>query len=388
MAQKKPQTQLALYLASVILHYNTKQDGLGIMTAGKPIFVVLALAATAQLAGCGVGEASVGDAEAIQAATPVPVQVAQPYREDIFATYSATATIASDADAPVVARVAGDVVELLAEEGQYVEEGQPLARLDGERLRLEMLAARANLEQARGELARHRDLHARGLVSAASFDNLKYNLEALEATHELRKLEYDYATIRAPIAGYVAARDIKPGQHLAVGDVAFRITDTRELLAYLHIPQAELGKFTAGHAASVEVASMPGVAFSAKIARISPTIDTRNGTFRATAVIDNAAGELAPGMFGRFTVAYEKHADALVVPAEALLDEDDENAVYVVNDGEVVRRVVETGVEANGKVEILAGLNEEDVVVVIGHGNLRDGSRVLASNTLQDSFTG
>ena len=358
------------------------------MKAATTIFTVLALAATSQLAGCGVGEASVADANAIQAATPVPVQVAQPFREDIFATYSATATIASDADAPVVARVAGEVIELLVEEGDYVAEGQALARLDGDRSRLEMLAARANLDQARGELARNRDLHARGLISAASFDNMQYTLEALEATYELRKLEYGYATIRAPIAGYVAARNIKPGQHLSVNDVAFRVTDTRELIAYLHIPQAELQKFSAGHRASVEVASMPGAEYAATIARISPTIDARNGTFRATAVINNAAGRLAPGMFGNFTIAYEKHADAMVVPVAALIDEDQESAVYVVNDGEVVRRIVVTGIEADGKVEILAGLNDNDVVVVVGHANLRDGSRVLASDKLKDSFAG
>ena len=358
------------------------------MRARKPIIAILTLAAAAHLAGCGVGEASVADAQAIQAATPVPVQVVQPFRDDIFATYSATATISSDADAPVVARVAGDVIELLAEEGEYVKAGQALARLDGERLRLEMLAARANLEQARSELARNTDLHDRGLISAASFDKLQYTLEALEATYELRKLEHGYATIRAPISGYVASRDIKPGQHLAVDEVAFRITDTSELIAYLHIPQAELQKFAAGHTANVEVASMPGDAFPATITRISPTIDTRNGTFRATAVIDNAGGELAPGMFGRFTVAYEKHADALVVPVEALIDEDDESAVYVVNGDQVILRAVETGVQADGRVEILDGLDEQDTVVVVGHSNLRDGSRVLASNTLQDSFTG
>jgi multidrug efflux pump subunit AcrA (membrane-fusion protein) len=93
-------------------------------------------------------------------------------------------------------------------------------------------------------------------------------------------------------------------------------------------------------------------------------------------------------MFGRFTVAYEKHADALVVPVQALIDEDDQSAVYVVNNDEVVLRVVETGVETGGMVEILNGLNEQDTVVVVGHSNLRDGSRVLASNTLKEGFTG
>ena len=111
------------------------------MKAFTSIIVLLALAAT--LAGCGVGEASASDAEAVQAATPVPVEVAQPYRANVRATYAATATITSDSDAPAVARVSGVVVELLVEEGEIVTEGQVLARLDGERLRLEMLAAKA-----------------------------------------------------------------------------------------------------------------------------------------------------------------------------------------------------------------------------------------------------
>jgi membrane fusion protein (multidrug efflux system) len=356
------------------------------MKALTSIIVLLALAAT--LTGCGVGEASVSDAEAVQAATPVPVEVAQPFRADLRATYSATATITSDNDAPVVARVNGEVVELLVEEGDFVTDGQVMARLDGQRLRLEMLAAKASLEQARAEYERNQDLHKRGLISAAAFDNLKYDLQALEATYELKKLNYGYSSIRAPIAGVVASRDVKPGQHLNVNDLAFRVTDTSELIAYLQIPQSELPKFAAGHEVSIEVASTPGSAYQARIARISPTIDTRNGTFRATAVIDNSTGELAPGMFGRFSIAYEEHAGALVLPTAALIDEDDESAVYVVKDGEVMRRVVETGITSGDKVEILDGLSETDIVVVVGHSNLRDGSKVLASKNTVNSFTG
>lgn len=358
------------------------------MNKTTAILTALALAGTAALSGCGIGQASVADGEADQAAMPVPVEVANPFRTDIYATYRATATISSDADAPVVARVAGEIVELLVEEGDTVAEGQVLARLDGERLRLEMLAAKANLKQAQTEYARNADLHSRGLISASMFENLQYDLEALEATYELKRLNFEYSRIRAPISGIVASRDVKPGQHMAVNDVAFRITDTSELVAYLQIPQSELPKFSAGHGASIEVASMPGVDHPATIVRISPTIDTRNGTFRATAIIDNTAGDLAPGMFGGFTIAYEQHTDALVIPLAAVLDEDDETTVYVVNDDEVARRAIETGIESDGRVEVLGGLDENDVVVVVGHSGLRNGSKVLASNNGTDSFTG
>jgi membrane fusion protein (multidrug efflux system) len=353
-------------------------------TAG---FIVV-LASSALISGCGVGEASVADPDAIQAATPVPVETTTPFRSDVYATYAASATIASDADAPVTARVSGEIVELLVEEGDHVEAGQILARLDGERLRLEMLAAQANLERAKKEYERNTDLNERGLVSASMFEGLQYDLESMKAAYDLKRLNYDYSNIRATISGVVSSREIKSGENLIVGQVAFRITDTSELVAYLQIPQSELAKFESGHSAMVEVASMPGVEFAATIVRISPTIDVRNGTFRATAIMDNTKGDLAPGMFGRFTIAYEKHSDALVIPSNALLDEDDQTTVYVVRNDAVVRRAVEVGIKENGRVEILSGLLDDDQVVVVGHSGLRDGSKVLASVGDLDRITG
>jgi membrane fusion protein (multidrug efflux system) len=358
------------------------------LTTIPATLLALTLSGATLISGCGTGEASVPDADAIQAATPVPVETATPYRSEISATYAASASISSDADAPVTARVDGEVVELLVEEGDRVVAGQILARLDGERLQLEMLAAKANLERARKEYERITDLHERGLVSSAMFEGLEFDLASLTATYDLKHLNHDYSNIRATIAGVVSSRDIKNGQNLVTGQVAFRITETKELVAYLQIPQAELHKFSAGHAATVKVASMPGDDFAATIVRISPTIDARNGTFRATAIIDNSGGYLAPGMFGRFTIEYEKHTNALVIPVNALLDEDEETTVYVVQNDEVVRRKVNVGIEEDGRVEILNGLLDSDQVVVVGHSGLRDGSKVLASVTNLDLFTG
>jgi len=349
----------------------------------------LMVSLTAALAsGCGVGEASVAADSDIEAATPIPVETAMPSRADIHATYEATTTIASDADAPVVAKVGGEVVRLLVEEGDRVAQGQVLAELDGERLRLEMLSAKANLDQARGEYERYTDLAARGLVSEAMFEGLKYDLEALEATHELARLNFEYSKIRAPIAGVVSSREVKLGQSIDASGIAFRITDTSELLAYLQIPQAELGKFSAGQSAMLTVDAMPGTDYSATIARISPTIDVRNGTFRVTAFIDNRSGELAPGMFARFSIAYERHTDALVIPHAALVEEDDRTSVYVVADGAVTRRAIEVGIESDGLVEILGGLAAGEEIVVTGQSSLRDGSKVLASVKPRASFTG
>jgi membrane fusion protein (multidrug efflux system) len=358
------------------------------MTTTRLISATIVLSSVALLQACGVGEASSSSAAETRAAMPVPVEIAHPVRRDIYATYHATTTIESDFDAPVVARVQGEVVQLLVEEGDRVVKGQVLTQLDGERLRLDMLAAKANLNQARTEFDRYSDLAERGLVSESMFDGLKYDVAALQATYELKQLNYDYSKIRAPIDGVVSSREIKLGQNIAVDSVAFRITNTSELVAYLQIPQAELAKFSAGHSASLRVDSMPDTRFAATIVRISPTIDTRNGTFRATAFVDNHDGYLVPGMFARFAVTYEKHEDVLTVPADAIVEEDDEMTVFVVVEGEVTQRIVTTGIYANGHVEILGGLAEQEEIVVVGHSGLREGSKVLASKPELDRLIG
>lgn len=349
---------------------------------------LLVLAALPALSGCSSGEASAVALHTEQEITPVPVEVSVPARADIYATYDATTTISSEGDADVLARVAGEVVELLVEEGDWVEKGQVLAHLDGERLRLEMLSAKANLDKARGEYERYEDLNLRGLVSKSMFDGLRFELEGLESTYKLKKLNYNYSRIRATISGFVSARAIKLGQSIAVNDATFRITDTNQLVAYLQIPQTDLAKFSAGNTAILEVDSMPGRKYAAKIVRISPTIDTRNGTFRATAIIDNAADELAPGMFARFTIAYAKHSDALLIPTQAIVSEDQRSSVYVVSNGEVTLRQIETGIESDGRTEVLSGLADNEQFVVVGQSTLRDGSKVLAQVDVQGSYTG
>jgi membrane fusion protein (multidrug efflux system) len=358
------------------------------MKATNLITTVVAVGSLTVLSGCVIVEASNADVDEIRATTPVPVEVALPVRGDIYATYHATTTITSDADAPVLARVPGEVVRLLVEEGATVRQGQVLAILDGERLRLEMLAAGANLQQARKEFARYSDLAQRGLVSVSMFDGLKYDVDALQATYDLKKLNYDYSEIRAPIDGVVSVRNIKLGQNIGANNVAFRITDPTRLVAYLQIPQSELAKFSAGHNARLRVDSMPDTEFDATIARISPTIDVRNGTFRATAFVDNNDGHLVPGMFARFTIAYEKHAGALIIPDAAIVEEDDELTVYVVASGAVARRIVTTGIATDGQVEVLSGLADDDQIVVVGQSGLRDGSRILASSQSPDSYSG
>jgi membrane fusion protein (multidrug efflux system) len=346
--------------------------------------LILAASSTLGLSACGVGEAKVAEA----AVTALPVEVATPGKVDIFATYHTTSAIAADAEATALAKVEGEVVEILVEEGDFVEAGQILAKLDGDRLRLELRQAKSLLDKVSKEYERNVQLQKKSLVSASAVEGLSYELDSLNSSYKLKKLYYNYTNIRAPISGVVSSRDIKLGQHIDVNAGAFRITDASRLVAYLKIPQSELAKFSPGHVAEIRVDAMPEETFTATIARISPTVDTTNGTFRATAYISNESGSLAPGMFGRFNIAYEKHVAALTIPAIALVVEDNEAIVFVVENGAAVRRRVVTGIQSDGLIEILDGLGEDEQIVVTGQGSLRDGSKVFASIPASGTITG
>jgi membrane fusion protein (multidrug efflux system) len=344
------------------------------------LVLVLAGAAGLALPGCETGEASVAPGAAADAPAALPVEVAWPATTELAAVLALSASATSGAEAVIPARVAGEVVEILVEEGARVRAGQPLARLDGERARLGMLKAGADLERAEREYRRVLSLRDRGLVSAAAFEAVAYERDALAATFELMRLAFQHTTIRATIDGVVAERHVKVGWRVEEGQPAFRIADVTRLIAELRVPQNELSRIRTGQPVAVTVDALPGARFAAAIDRVSPTVDPRDGSFRVTVYVDNRDGVLAPGMFGRFGIAYEVRRHALVVPSRALLREDNENVLYVVQDGAAKRRLVRVGIARPDVTEILDGLAAGEAVVVTGLGGLRDGSPVVARN--------
>jgi membrane fusion protein, multidrug efflux system len=350
--------------------------------AARASTLVLVTLAIAVASGCGRGEASVSTPPA---PAEVPVATAAVEIGEAAARHSGTAHLEADLQAAVAARASGQVVEVLVEEGDRVRAGQVLARLDGERLRLAMERVSAELDKQRQTYRRNVALHERGLVSQGAHENLRYELEALDAAFQLARLELGYTEIRAPIDGVVSERRVRAGNHVSDGDVLFRITNLDTLQAHISVPQRELYRFSAGQAARLRMDAWPGEAFAATVTRISPTADAGSGTFRVTLAVPSHEGRLRPGMFARLDIVYEVHHEAVLIPAEALLEEDAEAAaVYVADEGHARRREVVTGVSADGRVQVLSGLAPGERVIVVGQSGLRDGAPISVRDRTQE----
>lgn len=345
------------------------------------VLLLLSLALAACGGGGGDGNAEDGESvaengEEEQAEAIIPVEVMTVERGDIFAAYTGSASLEAFDEANVVAKVGGEVRKILVEEGDYVERGDVLARLDGDRLRLELEQSRANVARLQQEYDRSVELNQKGLLAASAFETTKYELDGLKAQLELAKLEYAYTTIRAPISGVVSSRDIKVGNTIEPNAPTFRITALDPLVAYLYVPEREFGRIAAAQPVRMRIDALPGELFAGTVARISPTVDPETGTFKATVEVTDEQARLKPGMFGRLAVIYDQQRDTLLLPRDALIETTSGNSVFVVRDGVAERVDVETGYAWEGEVAVLEGLADDDRVVIVGQAALKSGSKV------------
>lgn len=325
-------------------------------------------------------EEAAADVEEEEQAPPIPVEISSPTRGDIFAVYSGTAPIEAFAEADVIAKVAGEVREILVEEGMDVSQGQVLARLDGDMLRLELRESEARLRKLQRDYERNVDLKEKGLISTGDFDKIRYEMEALEASYNLAKLELDYTQIRAPIDGVVSDRYAKIGNTIAVGEPMFRVTSLDPLVAYVHVPEREYRNIKEGQLVGIEIDALRGQPVIASVSRVSPIVDPATGTFKITIEITDPGRRIKPGMFGRVGIVYDKHENALQVPRSAILEDDGQTSVFIVADGKATRKTVTTGYSDKGMIEIITGIDDSDRIVTVGHVGLKEDATVTIIN--------
>ncbi len=311
---------------------------------------------------------------------PIPVETTKPVRGDVDATYSGTAPIEAFAEANVIAKVEGEVRHILVEEGDTVGKRQILARLDGDRLRLELNETQARLRKMQRDFERNEELTETGLISEGDFERIKFDLEALQASYNLASLELDYTQIRAPIDGVVSERFIKIGNTINKGDSIFRVTSLDPLVAYLHVPEREYRQITTGQPVRIQIDALGGDPIQANVTRVSPVVDPATGTFKITIEISNDQRRIKPGMFGRMAITYDTHENALQVPRSAIIESATAMNVMVEEDGIAIRKTVQTGFSFNGMIEITDGLVDGENVITVGHVGLKNDATVNVIN--------
>lgn len=358
--------------------------------AGRRALTALLALLAAGLGGCGTEQG--GEPAGGGEPRAVGVDGATVRADTLSVTIRAVGSLEADASVDVKPEVDGHVTEILYEEGAEVERGEVMLRLDQNKLRAEVEAARARLTRARSErqnlerqLERNDRLLEQGAISQQAYDDLETGhesavarVEEAEANLSLARQRLEDATIRAPFDGRAGARSFDLGDFVRVGETLFTVVDDDPLEIRFSVPERYLGRLSLGSPVSVRVQSFPDRRFEGRVDYVGPFVDPANRTVDLKARIPNPASELRPGQFADVILQLEERR-TLLVPEAALLPRQDGVYVFRASGGRAEEVRISVGERKTGVAEVLSGLQAGDTVVVAGQQRLRDGSAVTVS---------
>jgi RND family efflux transporter MFP subunit len=304
------------------------------------------------------------------------VELSEVRRGGVATYLTTTTTLEARNTATLVARRQGQVIALLVEEGQWVEQGATLARLDDTEARLAVQHAELEAEQAAHELDRGKQLATQGFLSTKELDDLGWKDRSARVSVEQAKHDLSEMRIVAPFAGRVTDRTVNLGETVTAGKECFRVSDFDPILARVYFPEREAAHIRVGQTAIVELDSHPNESFPARVSLVNPVVDRGNGTFKVTLEVRDTRRVLRPGSFARVKLQTGRFDDAVLLPRRAMLDEDGDDYVFVARGDTVSRIAVRIGAVSGDTAQVLAGVVAGDKVVTVGQGGLKQGARI------------
>ncbi len=313
----------------------------------------------------------------------IPVSVASIERNSISSNFHTTATLESRTEADIITRVTGIIEQLSVEEGDYVEKGQVLAKIDPRRYQLALDKADAELAGINQELQRLYLMAEKKLVSAQASDKLKYQHQAAVAARKLAELDLQDSQIIAPISGFISHRYVKPGYFTQGYQKLFHIVDSTNLQAVVYLPEHQLSNVKLNQQANLSFSARKNQIYQAKIRSVSPVIDPKSGTFKVILSIDNSEQELKSGMFAQIALTFATHNDAFTIASDAIITLDNNSKIYLVRNSKAIEVQISKGFIEGQLTEISGDIKEGDSIVVNGQHNLKADAlvEVLNGNT-------
>lgn len=323
------------------------------------------------LAGCR-GEAENGKPAIAQLPT-VSVTVGTAVEKTATRQVELMGSLQSAEQADIAARISGSIVALPVVLGSRVAKGDLLAEIDAGEIGARQRQAKAQLEQARRNLDRERNLLKKNAATPENVRALEDALRIATAAWEEAGTMLAYTRILAPFAGVVTGKTASVGDLATPGKPLLQIENEARLQVITHIPESMIVGIAPGDRIQVSVPTA-AIAVSGTVAEVAPTADRLSRT--AQVKIDVPADpKLRSGQFARVTLA-SGSAVTVVVPETALTAYGQMERVFVVADGRARLRLVRSGARSAGEVEILSGLAAGESVVTGDSRRLVDGQPV------------
>ena len=302
----------------------------------------------------------------------------------------------AESQATVRAEVGGAVLQTLAEQGQRVSAGQPLARLDDATLRAAQLAAKSQVATAENASAiakrqvdRNEALMKAGAIAERDLELVRNQYQSAEsqlatARSMLANAEKQLAktTIIAPFGGVVSQRQVSAGDVVQPGGALYTIVNPATMRLEASVPADQLSAVRVGIPVDFTVNGYPGRQFTGRVTRINPVADPTTRQVRIIVTLPNTSGTLVGGLFADGHVASEVRS-APVLPLAAVDERGLKPYVMRIKNGVVQKTEVELGIRdaATETVEVRNGVQPGDTILLGAARGISEKTPVRVSAT-------
>ncbi|MBI4243403.1 MAG: efflux RND transporter periplasmic adaptor subunit [Planctomycetes bacterium] len=338
-----------------------------------PLFVFLLLSAAA------LSEFSQSVSEENDKKSAAPhVKVQKPQRKTVYRKITIPGETIADQDVVFYARVTGYLDKLNIDVGSWVKKGDLLGEISVPELVKELEKLRAEIIWRESQYKRAEELVKKGpnLVTKDQLDELNGKAQMIKADIERLSELINFSKISALFDGVVTERWVDEGSLVKSGETRlFRIQKINPIRVRVHVPETEVRNIDQ-NAVKVLVNELNKIVFEGAVSRNSWGLNTNTKTMMLEIDIENGSNVIRPGMFALVTLDIEKHENALVIPAQALIIKRKKSFVFVVKDNIAKELPVEIGFDDGIEVEISNGLTENDEIVTEGKNMISDGEKV------------
>jgi membrane fusion protein (multidrug efflux system) len=300
---------------------------------------------------------------------PPTVEVQTITRSTIEQDLSALATLKANESVLLKPEVAGRVVTINFNEGQTVSKGQLLVQLDDDLLQAELVSQQANLALTQTEYQRYQALFEQQQVSALDYERKKAELAQAKAALSLVQAKLRQRQVRAPFAGVLGLRQFSVGDVLQANQALVRLNSMSPLKAEIKIPETNNALVSLKQSVLLTLDAVPNLTLKGQITAIEPSLDSTTRALVLRVLIPKTDARVRDGMTARARLLLASN-NALFVPEQALVAQKGQFVVFVVKNNIAKAQVVKLGKREVGRVEVLEGLQADDVIVVSGQNKL------------------
>lgn len=295
--------------------------------------------------------------------------------------------VATDENIIIYPEYSGVLLQVLVEEGEQVQKGQILARIDDGGLSSQLAQLETQAALARTTFERQQRLWEQNIGSEIQYLEAKSNFEAVQNSVDQLKSQLGKTVVRAPFSGMIDEKFSDQGEVVAPGQSRlFRLINLSDMYITAAVPESYLGKIKKGTEVMVEIAAT-GTEFSSQISQVGSFVNPNNRTFEIKVdVPDNRERLVKPNLIATVKLNDYTSENAITIPENTIQkNAAGESVAYVVkpeNDstGVAERRILETGFTYDEKIEILSGIKPGELLITRGAKNIHEGEKVKISN--------